>query len=162
MKKYLGLFLLLLAAVGIAYSQGVPSPPATSIQQSPTTLNAATKVANCNVAVNNVCTATLTPAGGNSAYITALDMEVCGDATGTVQTNVTWTTTNLTGAPIAWAYSASITAGINNVAGACIYKVVTFNPAVKSTTQGTAVTVVSPAAVLHTAYTANVFWYEAP
>jgi hypothetical protein len=153
-SKFVGLLAFSLLMAVVLYSQ--QGPIGTPVQQSPTMLNAATKVADCNVAVNTTCTATATPAGSNYVYVTAIDMAICGDATGTVQSNVTWTTTNLTGAPIAWAYSTAINPN------ACIYKVITYNPAVKSTTPGTAVTLVSPAVALHTAYNANIYWYEAP
>ena len=104
-SRYLwALLLALLPAAALLHSQSASSP----VQQAATMLNAATKVADCNVAINTVCTATATPAAGNYVYITGIDLAVCGNGTGTVQTNVTWTTTGLTGSPILWAYSTAI------------------------------------------------------
>lgn len=126
------------------------------VQQSPTRLDVATQVANCNVAVNNTCTATATPPGSNFVYIVGVDLEVCQDATGLAQTNVSWTTTNLYGAPILFTYSTPLTVD------GCNYKFIPYNPPVKAVSPGTAVTVVSPAADTHAAYTTNIFWYSAP
>lgn len=149
---FVAFFAVLMLGGSLLYAQS----NASLISFSPTRGDVATKVANCNSAVNTTCTATATPSGSNYVYITGIDLAICGDATGTAQTNVTWTSTGLTGTPIMWAYSAST----GTTAGLCQYKEINYATPVKSTTPGVAVTVVSPAIALHTGYNANVFWYE--
>jgi hypothetical protein len=152
--------IVLTAFLAFAFSSVIWAQFVTSVvQQGPTMLNVATKVANANAAVANQVTATMTPASSNYVYLTGIDLEVCQDATGLAQTNVNWTTTGITGlistAPI-WSYSTALAADV------CIYKVISYPTPLKSTTPGSAVTVVSPASDAHAAYTINVFWYEAP
>jgi hypothetical protein len=145
--------LLTMAAAGFLYAQ---SGAATTVQQSSQMLNVATKVADCNGAVNAACVATATPSGSNYVYITGMDITICGDATGTAQTNLSWVLAGVTGTPNIWQYSATTT----NTAALCQTKVINPTTPIKSTTPGVAVTLTAPAVALHTAYNANVYWYE--
>jgi hypothetical protein len=76
------------------------------------------------VAVNQQETVTCTP---------------CTDGTGTAANQVTWTSTNITGAPV-WSFSIATTASI------CQRWQEPLSTPLKSTAAGTAVTLVSPAA----------------
>jgi hypothetical protein len=135
------------------HAQGVG---ATIVQQSSQMLNASTKVATSTpTTINNQTTATATPSGSNYVYITGIDLAACQDATGTTAvTNLTFTTTNITGAPV---YQFSLAATANLCATP---RTIQFATPLKSSTPGTAVTVVSPAANAHAVYTSNIYWYE--
>lgn len=128
------------------------------IQQIPTRLDACGATAYATAAVNNTATATITVPSGQYAYICTIEADVCADATGAVvQTNVTFTTTNLPSNPT-FQYSFASTANT------CV------NPPIKepfliplrSAAPGTNVTVVSPAINLHNTYTIRVLYYLAP
>lgn len=155
-KKTFGVFavlLLLLAGVSVVRSQ---NNGASLVQQSATMLNAATKVTSQNGAVNQSLTTTLTPSGANYVYISWIDLMVCQNATSTVATNVSFTSTNITGSP-AWQFSLAATANLCTPT-----RVITFATPLKSATPGVAVTIVPPTAATNTAYSVNVGWYEAP
>jgi hypothetical protein len=110
---------------------------------------------NATAAVNNAVTLTLTPNSGQYVYLCGYEIVVSGDGTGTAQTNVSFTSTNLG----SWAlkYSAVGTARVN----------LQFNnpplaTCIKATAAGTAVTIVSPTAAANAAYSITGFWYSAP
>jgi hypothetical protein len=128
----------------------------TIVQQSPTMLNAATKFCTTTAVINSQVTCTMTPSGGNSVYISSIDLMVCQNATSGANTNLTFTTTNITGSPV---FAESLPATANTCTPQ--HTIVLPTP-LKSSTQGTAVTIVSPAAQAQTAFTITVSWYEAP
>lgn len=132
------------------------SQSASAVQQTATMANATTKIAVGNAASGSQSTATLTPSGSNSVYITLIDLEACTSAAPTAQTNVTWTSTGITGAPV-WQLSIPATADYCTPIRIDL-------PAtpLKSSTPGTAVTIVSPAGATSIQYTGIVYWYEAP
>jgi hypothetical protein len=107
------------------------------------------------VAVNQQETVTCTPPAGMFVYITGLSFDVCTDGTGTAANTVTWTSTNLTNAPV-WSFSIAATASI------CQHFAEPLTTPLKSAAPGTAVTLVSPAAALHNSYHARVYAYFAP
>lgn len=144
----LGLLAVLVA--GPASAQGP-----VLIQQAPSMLTAATAVAHADAAINVAVTATITVPAGMYAYITALDWQVCTNATATAQANVTWTSTNLTGLP-KWQYSIGATVNI------CQTFATNFANPLKSAAPGTNVTVVSPTAAAQNAYSVNVYYFLAP
>jgi hypothetical protein len=155
-RTYLSaLALLALMLVGApAYAQvgsGVP------VQQTATKLDAATNFctqsANAGL-VNNAVTATCTPGAGQFVYLTSISFDVCSNATGTVQNNVLWTTTNLTGAP-QFTHSFAATANI------CQHWNVPFATPVKSTVAGTPVTIVSPTGATNNSYNVVATFYSA-
>jgi hypothetical protein len=156
MRKLLTLALLCLA--GPALAQTFIAPP---IQQTATRADAATTVCPLTSsgaaapAVNVQITATCTPPAGQYVYITGISFDVCTNATGTVVNQGSFTSTNLTGAPL-WSFSIAATAEI------CQHWI--DNPAtpLKSTAPGTAVTIVSPAAAANNSYVQRVYAYYAP
>jgi hypothetical protein len=133
--------------------QGVPG---TLVQQSPTQLNASTKFCTTTAVVASQVTCTMTPSGGNSVYLTSLDLMVCQNGTATANTNLTFTSTNLTGSPV-WQESLAATANLC----APQHTIILPTP-LKASTPGTAVTIVSPASQTNTAFTITASWYEAP
>lgn len=155
MKKafvILGALLLLAVFMGRTPAQQGP----TLIQQSATMLNAASKFCTTTAVINSQVTCTMTPSGGNSVYITSIDLMVCQNATSTINTNLTFTTTNITGSPI---FQESLAATANLCTP--VHTIV-FPTGLKSSTQGVAATIVSPAATAQTAFTISASWYEAP
>lgn len=143
-------FTLLLCAFGASAQQGVPGQ---LVQQSPTDLGACT-AANATAAVNNQVTLTITPPNGMSVYICGIDVSVSQDGTATVNTNTQFTSTNIGGWK--WTYSLAATANLS------ITQFFDFNHPIKSTTPGTAVTIVSPTAKADTAFNINAYYYIAP
>ena len=110
--------------------------------------------ANATAAVNNTVTLTLTPPlPSQYVYVCGLDLTVSNDATGAVvATNLSFTSTNIG----SWAYKYSMV-GTANTNG--VDRSFTFYGCVKSTTAGTAVTFVSPAANAHASYSINAYYY---
>jgi hypothetical protein len=148
MRKLLLSLLLLPLLWGGALAQ-------TSVQQSASRLDACTAVASAVGAVASQQTATITVSAGNYAYICAISLEVCTNATGTVQSNVTFTSTNLTGSPT-WQYSMTATADI------CQRWFDGFASPLKSAVPGTNVTVVSPTSATNNNYGIRLYYYIAP
>lgn len=141
----------LLLWAGPAYAQAP-----TLVQQSPTALNACTPI-NATAAVNTAATVTLTPPAGQYVYVCGIDVSASNDNTATANTNASFTSTNLgpSGNTWAWKYSFAATASLG------ISQAFYFAIPLKSTTPGTAVTVVGPA-VAHTMDSINVYYYYAP
>lgn len=144
---------LLLAALLFA----APAVAQVQTQQSGTHADAASLACSYSAAyaVNQQETTTCTPAAGQFVYITGIAFDVCTDGTGSATTPTTFTTTNLPGSPT-FGMAIAATAEI------CQHWQVPFSAPLKSVAAGTAVTVVSPAAVAHNAYQATVFAYSAP
>lgn len=154
MKRFLYVITLMFVMC-LAASAQVSNNSATPVQQTATMLNAATKVSVGQASAGSQSTATLTPSGGNSVYITGMLLEGCSTGSATTATaNVNFTSTNLTGAPV-WSLSFPTTANT------CQFlPPLQFATPLKATTPGTAVTIVSPAGLAQMQYTAIVFWYE--
>ena len=159
MRKHLiWSFGFLLAIGAIAMAQVFIAPP---VQQSSTMANASTTVCPLTSsgaaapAVNVQITATCTPPAGQYVYITGVSFDVCTNATGTVVNQGSFTSTNLTGAPL-WSFSIAATAEICQHWGD--------DPVtpLKSTAAGTPVTIVSPAAATNNSYVQRVYAYYAP
>jgi hypothetical protein len=140
---------LLLAAL-----LATPAAAQVATQQSAQHLDAATNVCtpNAALAVNQQETVTCTPPAGQFVYITAIAFDVCTNGTGTAANQVTWTTTNITGAPT-FGFSVAATASI------CQHWAIPLPTPLKSTAAGTAVTFVSPTAATNNSYHASVFAY---
>ena len=135
----------------------VPAAAQISVQNSPTKPDAGSQVCSFSpstVAVNQQEPVTCTPPAGQYVYITGLSFDVCTDGTGTAANQVTWTSTNITGAPV-WSFSVAATASI------CQHFSEPLTTPRKSTAAGTAVTLVSPAAATHNSYHARVYAYFA-
>lgn len=124
-------------------------------QQSATMLNVCNGIQHGDAAVNTTVTLTITPPSGQYVYLCGWDYQVTGNATGTAQSNVTWTTTGLPGTP-KWQYSNAVGAQVST------YGTFYFRAPVKSNSPGTAVTIVSPAVAAQSAYSANAYFYYAP
>lgn len=144
------LCLLALCALPVA----AQSP--TLVQQSPTMLNACTAF-NSTAAVNVQVTVTLTPPAGQYVYVCGIDVAISQNATSTVATNATYTSTNLGPSGNTWGWKFSLAAVANTSLTQAFY----FTQPLKSTAPGVAVTVVSPAAAAQTAYSTNVYYYFA-
>jgi hypothetical protein len=154
MKRLVSCLIAVLVVSGTALAQQPQQTnPPTLVQQSPSDLRACTP-AHSDAAVNNTVTITITPPNGLYVYLCGWDYQVVQDATGTVQTNVKWTSTNLGG--LAVEYSTPLVVDGNTTQN--FYYAVPL----KAAQAGVAVTIVSPAAVLHTAYSANAYYYIAP
>lgn len=151
-------FLRNLLAVAALLAAICPVAAQVAVQPSATKLDAATAVctfAASPVAVNQQETVTCTPPGGQFVYITGISFDVCTNGTGSAANQVTWTTTNLTGAPV-FSFSIAATASI------CQHWSEPLTTPLKSTAAGTAVTFVSPAAATNNSYHARVYAYFAP
>lgn len=150
MRRFL-LSILALAALTVGASAQV------AVQQSPTHLDAATAICtpSAALAVNQQETVTCTPPAGQFVYITSVAFDVCTNGTGSAANQVTWTTTNLTGAPT-FGFSVAATASI------CQHWSIPLPTPLKSTAAGTAVTFVSPAAATNNSYHATVVVYYGP
>lgn len=148
-----GLFAL--AAIAAQAQQAGPAP----VQQSPSRLDACNGIGYATAAVNNTATATITVPGGLYVYICGISIDVCGNATGSLATNVTFTSTNLPSNPT-WQYSTTVAL----MAGACLNPPIRewFAAPLKSSAPGTNVTIVSPAAATNNAYTIRAYYYLAP
>lgn len=149
MRRLLLSVLAFFAFCGIASAQ-------VTVQPSGTKLDAATNVCTVSavLAVNQQETVTCTPPAGQFVYITAIAFDVCTNGTGTAANQVSWTTTNLTGAPV-FGFSVAATASI------CQHWNIPLPTPLKSTAAGTAVTFVSPAAATNNSYHATVMVYFA-
>jgi hypothetical protein len=128
-----------------------------AVQQSPTAINAATISCGYSAAfaVAQQETTTCTPPAGQFVYITAIAFDVCTNGTGSATTPTTFTTTGITGSPT-FGMAIAATAEI------CQHWQIPFATPLKSSSPGTAVTVVSPASATNNAYQATVFAYFAP
>ena len=139
---------------------GVCNPATgTCVQQVATRLDAGTFVAQGtnNNTVNQQSVATVTPPGNLYAYITAIIIDICGDATGTAATQVNFTSSGISGSP-SWSYSATTGTSLST----CQHWGDQFAVPLKSNAPGTAVVITSPSAILHTAFNIRVFGYFAP
>ncbi len=147
MKKILLLALLVGVVSTSIFAQPVPT------QQQAQRADACTAM-NATLAVNNQVTLTITPQSGQYVYLCGWDLTVSQDGTSTVNTNQSFTSTNLGG----WAYKYSLAATANLTLTQPFY----FNIPVKSAAAGTAVTIVSPTAKANTAFSINAYYYTAP
>jgi hypothetical protein len=130
--------------------QGVPGA---LVQQSPTELRACVPTHN-DLAVNNQVTLTITPPPGQSVYICGLDVTASQNGTATINTNSKFTSTNIGG----WVFEYSLAATANTM----MAQAFNFSQPLKSVIPGTAVTIVSPAAIANTAFSINAYYYTAP
>jgi hypothetical protein len=127
---------------------------ATPVQITGQRQDVGTKFCTTTATVNGQVTCTMQPSGSNYAYITSIDLMVAQNGTGTANTNLTFTTTNITGAPV---FQESLAATANLSAPP---HTIVFATPLKSATPGAAVTIVSPAAQTNTAFTISASWYE--
>lgn len=107
--------------------------------------------------INKQLTVTITPTPGNTVYVVGWDATACQNATSTVQTNVTFTTTGFANLPKIGHFSLAATANIcaNDIRmnlGAWPLRALT----------NTVVTFVSPAAATNVAFSLNVYALIAP
>lgn len=161
-RLLLALFLcvVLAHAPDVALAQNTCGAPGTTcVQQSATRPDAAIQVQmGTNVGtVNQQSVATVTVPGSLSAYVTAIYLDVCGNGTGSAQTNVNFTTTGLSGTP-SWSYSTTAA----NILSTCLRLGDSFATPLKSSAPGTNVVVTSPTAATNNSYTIRVFYYLAP
>ena len=129
-------------------------------QQITPTQQAASRYDVCSVlsvsgAVNTAVAVTSTPPNGQFVYVCGVDVQASQDATATANTNLTFSSTNLN----SWhyTYSLPVSATSSNITYASSWAGVVRAPAA-----GTAVTIVSPAATVHTAFSINLYYYFAP
>jgi hypothetical protein len=157
LKACFGALLALTLGTSLAFAQQAGS---TTVQQSPSRLDACQGVAYATGAVNTQITATIPVPAGNYAYICSIQADVCNSNTAsTAIANSNFTSTNLPSNPT-WQISLATTANLCMNPGAIRE---TFNgPPLKSSNAGTNVTIVSPAGVSQTAYTIRVTYYLAP
>lgn len=123
------------------------------VQQSPTRLDAAVGVAYATGAINTANTATIVVPGGQYAYIVAIGLDACENATGTGVPLGTFTSTNINSSPT-WLYSVT-------GADVCYRFFEAFPSPLKSAAAGTNVTVVGGAQTT-VATAIRVYYYLAP
>lgn len=147
MKRLLALLLL---AAFPAFAQAPPPP----IQQGSQRLDSGTVCANGTNynTVNTTSTATIA-AGQGYFYVTWLSISLAQNATASTAANLNFTSTNLNG--IQWGYSTLATASATVVIAPGPVGAVP----IKSSSPGTAVTVVSPAAATNTGYAITICGY---
>lgn len=151
MRKVLGSLFGLLALTSVAFGQ------ATTVQQAPSRLDAATGVAFAQAAKGSVSTATITVPAGQFAYITGVSIDVCADGTGgNAYANANFTSTNIQSTP-SWAVSSALAA---NTCAVPIRE--SYATPLKSSQSGTNVTVVGPTAGATNQQTIRVYYYLAP
>lgn len=149
-KSILGLAMLLLSSAAMAQ---------TSVQQAASRSDVTTGVAvstNFNT-VNTQGVATVSVQAGLYAYVTAISLEQCGNATGTAATNVLFTSTGISGTP-SWQYSATTA----NSLSTCTRQFESFTIPLKSASAGTNVVITSPSALTNTAFGIRIYYYLAP
>jgi hypothetical protein len=131
---------MLLASAGSVAAQAVYGPPVTTT--------------NATAAVNNTVTLSLTPPTPQQyVYVCGLDLTVSNNATGgVVSTNLSFTSINLGG----WAYKFSAVNAANTNG---IDRSFTWSSCIKSTTAGTGVAIISPAANAQASYSINAYYY---
>jgi hypothetical protein len=159
MRKLLASLALLFACSLPAFAQGVCGGQGACVQQSPTRPDAAIAVAlgtNAGTA-NQQSVATVTVPGGLYAYVTAIYMDVCGNGTGSAETNDNFTSTGLTGTP-SWSFSATAA----NILSTCLRLGDSFATPLKSSAPGTNVVITSPTAKTNNSFTIRVYYYLAP
>lgn len=156
MRKLLLSLAFLAGLCGVATAQQ-------AVQQTPQDLGAATwSVVGTNFnTINTQSVATVNVPAGQFAYITAILLTACQDATGTVAANLSFTSTGLGSGATAspqWAYGSAL------VVGSCISQpgLINFAKPLKSANPGTNVTITSPAAVAHTGFGIVIFGYFSP
>jgi hypothetical protein len=151
MRRLTLAFLGLVAFTGAAFAQ------ATSVQQAPSRLDAATGVAFAQAAKGSISTATVTVPAGLYAYVTGVSIDVCADGTGgNAYANLNFTTTNLQSTP-SFAVSAALAA---NTCAVPIRE--WYATPLKSSQAGVNVTVVGPAVGATNQQTIRVYFYLAP
>jgi hypothetical protein len=154
MKKMLSLLLTALLFSTSLYAQaGIPG---TLTQQAPTMLNAILKVNTGQGTAQQ--TLTLQPASSAYVYLIGFTYEACWTTAPTAAlTNIT--STNLQNTP-KWQGAVGLT--VTGATWGC--DKVAFTPAtpVKSNASGTAVTLVTNAAITNVTYNITAYWYEAP
>lgn len=156
-RKLTFAFAALLALAVPALAQNAAPPVQQSAQRADAGMGAA--VSGSFNTINTQTTATVTPPAGQYAYITRIEMEACQDATASANVNLAFTSTGLgSGASASpqWGISLPATADL------CAYRDVNFATPLKSAIAGQNVTVVSPAAIAHTAYNSKIFYYFSP
>jgi hypothetical protein len=146
--RYILSLLALVVSIGTAGAQQ-------AVQQTPTRLDAATAVAFGQAAVATASVATIVVPGGQYAYITAISIDACEDATAVALTNVNVTTAGIAGTP---SYTFSYPATVNQCPVALRE---TFAVPLKSIQPGTNVVFTSPSST-HVQYTIRVYYYLAP
>lgn len=108
--------------------------------------------ANATSTINAQATVTLTPPLPDQfVYLCSWDVTASQNASATANTNLKFTSTNIGG--WSWQYS------LGNTANTTINQGFYFTGYVRATTVGTAVTIVSPAAVANTAFSINVSYF---
>ena len=147
---------LALPVVAFAQQQGAPVylVPNSAIATTPFVTGTAADSGT----INKQLTVTLTPPAGQYVYVVGWDWSACQNATSTVMTNLTFTTTGFTALPKIGQFSLAATANICAQPG---FMNLGAWP-MKSASPGAAVTFVSPAAVAQAAFTLNVYAFYAP
>lgn len=155
--------LALILASGVAFAQQAPA-----IQQSGSRLDTATGLygpaggaTSCatvnTTAANN--TVTITPPSGYYVYITSVNVDISGDATGTTGV-ATMSTTNLTGGPFWTLATLAVATGSGGGGIRNIHDI--YPTGLRSTAPGTAVTFVPSAQIANQIVCARVSAYFAP
>lgn len=154
---FIGLSLLVFASlagwrVGAQVSQQPSTPVQIGIAYPMTAISST-------AAVNTQTTLTIpAPAAGLYNYVCTLRFGKSDDTTGTVATNAVTTSTNFNSYALKFSHAVIVNGEYDLVENWGIANA----GCVKSTSPGTATTFVSPAALLHSAFTWTATYYQAP
>jgi len=151
--------LMLLGLALPAFAQNVCGSQGACVQQSPTRPDAAIAVqmGTNTGTVASQSIATVNVPGGLFAYVTAIYMDVCGNGTGTLETNANFTSTGLSGNP-SWSFSTTAA----NILSTCLRLGDSFATLLKGSAPGTNVVITSPSAATNDSFTIRVYYYLAP
>lgn len=156
MRRMLARLLISLCFLVVPISLSAQGPQGgTLTYQAPTRYDVTNKYA---TSATSAATITLTPAGQNYVYLTAIEVMNCAGAAVTGAAPLTLTTTGLGGGTTpAWTIGTAGTAGMCNPAVTSSYYI-----PVKSNSPGAAVTFVLPTFTTNQVIRVNVWYYEAP
>jgi hypothetical protein len=152
MKKIIGLVLGLMLYVSSVWAQSVPG---TLIQQSPTRLDSPSNCQTVTAAAAAAATLTITPTGGNSVYVSLIEVTNYASVTetGNVAPNLV-TITGLQSSPILTMATALLVGAVDRI-------ILPFGIPVKSVAAGTNVVITSPA-FAGAIFRINACYYFAP
>lgn len=151
---------LLCGVAGTASAQIAP----TTITNTATRLDASAfsngfTTAACNTVNTSAPTLTITPPAGQFVYLTNVSIDITTDATGTSATTYL-SSTNITGSPVWSLATLTVAAAVGGMNARQINE--TYNPPLKATAAGTAVTLVQSAAAAHNIFCVRATGYYAP
>lgn len=154
--KRLSIFILALWALSMLTFPVVWAQQATIVQQSTNDLTACATLGTANGTAQQ--TVTITPPAGQYVYVCGIDFQYCASGSAPTATNNVLTTTTGFASNPKWGLSVPVTVNVCYASGGPFYWPIPL----KSANPGTAITVVSPAAITNVTFNINVTGYFAP